>query len=388
MKYLDLFSGIGGFALPLDEAGHSCIGFSEIGKYAIQEYARHFPNHPPLGDITKVDEARLPDFDLIVGGFPCQPFSISGKRGGFEDTRGTLFFDIARIIKAKRPRWAVLENVRGLTNHDGGRTLGTIIQALWELGYAADYKVLNSKDFGVAQNRERVFIVATPEEHCGTIKEFWHFEYPEGHDNTKRLRDILEPNVAEKYFLKPASIKKLIEYKVRNRLKGNGFDAKFHDPDDYMSTLKVGGDGVDNLVQVGVIGKDSEATRVYHPDGIARTLKFGGGMGAKTGLYLIPEATKQGYAVAGEGDAINLKAENSKTRRGRVNDIAHTLDTDVQQYTVQNKRIRRLTPVECARLQGFPDNWCNKLSDTQAYKCYGNAVTTNVIKAIIPRLVN
>lgn len=388
MRYIDLFSGIGGFARPLDEAGHSCVGFCEINKYAIQEYKRHFPGHPELGDITKLKAESLPDIDLVVGGFPCQPFSMSGKRGGFDDTRGTLFFDIARIIKAKRPKWVLLENVKGLVNHNRGNTLGTIINALWELGYAADYKVLNSKNFGVAQNRERVFIVATPEENCETIKEFWHFEYPKGHDSTKRLRDILEPKVDPKYFLKQSTVQKLVEYTARNRAMGNGFGSKFHSPDEVMGAIKVGGDSVDNLVQVGVIGKDSEATRVYHPDGIARTIKFGGGMGAKTGLYLIPEATKKGHAVAGEGDAINLAVANSKTRRGRVSKVAHTLDTGVQQYTVQNKKIRRLTPTECARLQGFPDDWCSELSDTQAYKCYGNAVTTNVIKAIIPNLVN
>ncbi len=342
MKYLDLFSGIGGFALPLSEAGHSCVGYSEIDKYALEVYARHFPDHNLIGDITKVDELNLPDFDLLVGGFPCQSFSIAGKRGGFEDTRGTLFFEIARILKAKRPKWFVLENVRGLISHDNGNTLGTIMQTLWELDYAVDYKVLNSKNFGVPQNRERVFIVGLRTEDCGTVKEFWHFDYPKGAPPIVCLRDIMQDKVAKKYFLKPASVAKLIEYTERNQANGNGFGAKFHDPSGIMSTIKVGGDGADNLVQVGVIGKDSQAFRVYSPEGISSTLASqAGGLGAKTGLY-----------------------------------------------EIEKKKIRKLTPVECARLQGFPDDWCSDLSDTQAYRCYGNAVTTNVIRAIIPKLVN
>lgn len=376
MKYLDLFSGIGGFALPLSEAGHTCVGYSEIDKYALQVYAKHFPDHKPLGDITQVDESNLSDFDLLVGGFPCQSFSIAGKRGGFEDTRGTLFFDIARIIKAKRPKWIILENVKGLLSHEGGDTLGTIINTLWGLGYAVDYQVLNSKDFGVAQNRERVFIVGIREEDCGTVKEFWHFNYPVGRDNTKRLFHILENKVDQKYFLKPVTVARLIEYTHRNRSMGNGFSAKFHDPNEVVGAIKVGGDGVDNLVQVGVIGKDSQAFRVYSTDGISTTLASqAGGLGAKTGLYML----------------YDLKANGSKTRRGTISNgkIAKTLDTQsMQAIALDKKKIRRLTTVECARLQGFPDNWCDGLSDTQKYKCYGNAVTTNVISAIIPLLVN
>ena len=211
MKYLSLFSGIGGFELGLEQSYEQlcnvngskerrgekdsqrneeqgfftkkredttttqrpvskctaniinkrplCIGYSEIDKYAIQTYQSHFPEHKNYGDITKINENELPDFDLIVGGFPCQAFSIAGQRKGFEDTRGTLFFDIARIIKAKQPRLLFLENVKGLLSHDGGRTFKTIISTLTELGYDVQWQVLNSKNFGVPQNRERVFII-------------------------------------------------------------------------------------------------------------------------------------------------------------------------------------------------------------------------------------
>ena len=186
MKYFSLFSGIGGFELGIKQANESlsktkrkkqrrgeknipsngkplmepqCVGYSELDKYAIQIYEKHFPEHKNYGDITKIKAEDLPQFDLLVGGFPCQSFSIAGKRGGFNDTRGTLFFDIARIIKAKQPRLFLLENVKGLLSHDEGRTFATIISTLDELGYDLQWQVLNSKDFGVPQNRERVFII-------------------------------------------------------------------------------------------------------------------------------------------------------------------------------------------------------------------------------------
>lgn len=136
-----------------------CIGFSEIDKYAVQTYSKHFPTHKNYGSITDIDASTIPDFDLFVGGFPCQAFSIAGKRGGFEDTRGTLIYDVLRIVKEKHPRLVLLENVKGLLSHDNGRTFKTIITALAELGYAVEWQVLNAKNFGVPQNRERVFIV-------------------------------------------------------------------------------------------------------------------------------------------------------------------------------------------------------------------------------------
>jgi DNA (cytosine-5)-methyltransferase 1 len=189
MRYLSTFSGIGGFELGIQQAYElayrhkeqgqaemvlgdeykptgeyvegtpTCIGYSEIDKYATQIYQKHFPTHHNYGDITKIVAEDLPDFDLLVGGFPCQAFSIAGKRGGFEDTRGTMFFELARILRAKQPRLFVFENVKGLLSHDGGKSFATIIQTLDELGYDCEWQVLNSKNHGVPQNRERVFIV-------------------------------------------------------------------------------------------------------------------------------------------------------------------------------------------------------------------------------------
>ena len=153
-----MFSGIGGFEYGIGSKG-TCVGFSEIDKYAKSIYQKHYPNHTDWGDATKIKTEKLPDFQLLVGGFPCQAFSIAGKRKGFNDTRGTLFFEIARVLQDKRPRYFLLENVAGLLSHDNGKTFQTILGVLTDLGYGVEWQVLNSKDFGVPQNRERVFIV-------------------------------------------------------------------------------------------------------------------------------------------------------------------------------------------------------------------------------------
>jgi len=314
IKYFSTFTGIGGFELGIGKRGE-CVGFSEVDKYAVAVYQSHFPNHTNYGDITSIDADALPDFDLLVGGFPCQAFSIAGKRGGFTDTRGTLFFDLARILKAKRPRLCMFENVKGLLSHDEGRTFATIISALDELGYDVQWQVLNSKNHGVPQNRERVFIV--------------------GH-----LRGTPRPEV---------------------------FPFIGSDEED---TRNVG----ENV---------SYALDACYAKG-TNTLE----KGRRQLVVRIPEATKKGYADARPGQAINLSVPNSKTRRGRVSDIAQTLDTGMQQHTLTgDMRIRRLTPVECERLQGFPDNWTASVSDTQRYKQCGNAVTVNVIRDICERLL-
>ncbi len=158
MKYFSTFSGIGGFELGIGDK-HTCVGFSEIDKYATEIYQKNFPKHKNYGDITKIDAKELPNFDCLVGGFPCQSFSIAGKRAGFEDVRGTMFFELARILREKQPRLFVFENVKGLFSHDEGRTFLTIITTLDELGYDCQWQLLNSKNHGVPQNRERVFII-------------------------------------------------------------------------------------------------------------------------------------------------------------------------------------------------------------------------------------
>lgn len=377
MKYLDLFSGYGGFSLGIQQAYESshanrskelgsekdsqgdekqgfqseegkdisseerpaskcfadriderplCIGFSEIDKYAIQVYNKHFgekyeckncgkqkpigegnvgedlqhcgnctcpmcdrtqpkteqghrlcewiynKGHKNYGDITTINPAELPDFDLLCGGFPCQAFSIAGKRAGFEDTRGTLIYDVFRIIKEKHPKLVLLENVKGLLSHDNGRTFKTIITSLAELGYAVEWQVLNAKNFGVPQNRERVFIIG----HLGGFGGRQVFPIEES--NGVYLEEI---------------------------------------------TKEV-----------------SDAQRIYNPDGLAKSQKaLGGGLGAKTGMYQLEDC-----------------------------------------------KIRRLTPTECERLMGLPDGWTEGVSDTQRYKLCGNGVVVNVVKEIIKRI--
>jgi len=158
MKFIELFAGIGGFRLGMERGGHECVFSSEIDKYASLIYEKNFKDKP-YGDITQIKSEDIPNHDILCGGFPCQSFSIAGKRGGFNDTRGTLFFQIARILKDKQPKYFILENVKGLLSHDGGQTFKIIISTLTDIGYDIQWQVLNSKNFGVPQNRERVFII-------------------------------------------------------------------------------------------------------------------------------------------------------------------------------------------------------------------------------------
>lgn len=377
MRYLSLFSGYGGFELGIQQAygdylrggdgetekwnGESdspikgmeaaetdtqrpgdtssvistgitrsqlCIGFSEIDKYAIQTYQKHFPykqcelcrlrclqqndserpeernnasdklserqlptncqcKHKQYGDITTINPADLPDFDLLVGGFPCQAFSIAGKRLGFADTRGTLFFDIARILKEKQPRLVLLENVKGLLSHDNGRTFKTIITSLAELGYAVEWQVLNAKNFGVPQNRERVFIIG----HLGGFGGRQVF--PIGASDT-----------------------------VNPQSYGQGNETAY--------CLQAGGD-------------KHRGSYITHTNRSGNTTK--------------------------RDTAASLRAGAS--------------------YNYQTvNRIRRLTPTECERLMGLPDGWTEGVSDTQRYKLCGNGVVINVVEEIIKRLFN
>lgn len=331
-----------------------CVGFSEIDKYAVQIYQKHFPEHKNYGDITKINAEGLPDFDLLVGGFPCQSFSIAGKRKGFDDTRGTLFFDLARILRAKQPRLFLFENVKGLLSHDNGKTFATIIATLDELGYDCQWQVLNSKNHGVPQNRERVFIIGN-------------------------LRGTPRPQVFPFGY----------DSKALNELSGqhsNTLTARYYGGQangTYITESKLNAQEINQLNQP-VHSND----RVYGSEGISPTLNTMQG-GNRQPFIAIPEATKKGYAEATVGQAINLAVPNSKTRRGRVSNVAQTLDTGMQQHTLTaDMQIRRLTPTECERLQGFPDNWTEGISDTQRYKCCGNAVTVNVIRDIAERLLN
>ena len=367
-----MFAGIGGFRAGLTRAGgFQCVGHCEIDKHAEASYraihdVREEERYDP--DARTIDPNDLPDFDLLCGGFPCQAFSLAGKKRGFADARGALFFEITRLAEAKRPSYLLLENVPGLLSHDGGRTFAAILTTLSDLGYHVEWTVLNSADFQVPQSRKRVFLIC-----------------------------YLDPRCAGKI-------------------------------------LPVFGTGGKALVQV--LG-GPQGSRVYHPEGVACTQTAGaGGMGGKTGLYLLPpegavfvdlcvgkpqrtelarcltarygqttlsnhrgersgvlliqEATKKGYKEAGPGDTVDLGYVGSATRAGRVGQqMAHDA-ASVQGVVERGGRIRRLTPRECLRLQGFEDRQIDKIlaitSDAQAYKQAGNSVTVPVVEAIGRRL--
>jgi DNA (cytosine-5)-methyltransferase 1 len=424
--YVSLFSGVGGFEQALNKLGGKCVMASEIDKWANLAYETLY-GHKTVGDITKVKAEDVPDHDLLVGGFPCQAFSVAGKRLGFEDTRGTLFFEIARIAKVKRPKAMLLENVKGLVSHDKGKTLDTIIQTLNDIGYTVDFEVLNSKYFGVPQNRERIFIIAirddliTPEpwnigkrsdvvvkgkrriSQLDGVKTF-NFDWPPQTEVTTRLRDILEDNVDERYYLSEEKTAKLVA-QLEQREKN------VTEPIIYGNLNHYGND---------------QMNRVYSTDGIAPTITVvsGGGREQKIAEPQIEQFTK------GDGVACCIDANYTKgtapgdVGKGRrthvVEEVRPVLTPDRENkrqngrrfkedgeesftITAQDRhgvaigtppryRIRKLTPRECFRLQGFPDSEFDKLvsagiSNSQLYKMAGNAVTVNVIEAIGERLI-
>ncbi len=318
-KFIDLFAGIGGFRLAFQSLGGKCIFTSEWDEQAQRTYSENF-GEIPFGDITKEEvKAFIPDgFDVLCAGFPCQAFSIAGKRGGFEDTRGTLFFDVAEIIKRKKPKAFFLENVKGLFNHDKGRTLKTILNVLRnDLNYfVPDPKVINAKDFGVPQNRERVFIVGFRED-----LNIDSFAYPEPLKTKVTFEDVKEQNpVSVKYYLSNTYLNTLINHKNRHESKGNGFGFEII-PDD----------GIANAVVCGGMGR--ERNLVYDD----RLVDF-------------TPVTK-------------IKGD------------------------VNRQGIRKMTPREWARLQGFPDNFIIPVADASAYKQFGNSVAVPAIKATANEIV-
>lgn len=554
-----MFSGIGGFELGIQQAhenlnairtknegspddnGHlsdnpgvmlqtgrfspTCIGYSEIDKYAIQIYERHF-NHQNYGDCTTINASELPDFDLLVGGFPCQAFSIAGKRKGFDDTRGTLFFDIARIAKAKKPLHMLLENVKGLMSHDDGKTLEIILLALQELGYYVNIEIYNSKDFGVPQNRERIIFqchsirlldgVSQMTSFSKNIIEQYLFQLllnnlkevqklqetaskdwavgwllsqeisrnlksneentsvgismatadelfqSKDEDQWQNIAILLSNSLGEDLNELNTStistaISKIIESETYTYLQMQQAiwlaivllrqssshlwsevlsnlivikeDTKYarindkteevliteygvaHKPDHFQTlqqhfiighlgrccgrqVFPLGGDDSEtsNLKYVGAIMSEQnkqwledgkllsrnfpQGQRVYATDGISATLASqAGGLGAKTGLYAIPVLTPD-----------RLEKRQNGRRFKENGEPSFTLTSQDKHGIYDGMRIRRLTPTECERLQAYPDGWTEGVSDTQRYKCLGNAVTVNVIKEIITRL--
>lgn len=312
-KFIDLFAGIGGFRLALQNLGGKCVFSSEWDKNAQKTYRANF-GETPFGDITKERIKKyIPDnFDVLCAGFPCQAFSIAGKRGGFEDTRGTLFFDVAEIIKRKQPKAIFLENVKGLKSHDKGKTLETILNVLRnDLGYfVPEPKIVNAKDFGLPQNRERIYIVGFRKD-----LKINHFDYPKPIDKNVSFSDVKEKDVVEtKYYLSTQYLQTLINHKERHESKGNGFGYEIIQDDEIANAVVCGGMGRErNLVFDDRITDFTPTTKI----------------------------------------------------KGKVN----------------RNGIRKMTPREWARLQGFPDNFIIPVADASAYKQFGNSVAVPAIQA-------
>jgi DNA (cytosine-5)-methyltransferase 1 len=309
--YIDLFAGIGGFHLALSSFGAKCVFASEWDKYAAETYQQNF-EIKPNGDITKISENEIPKHDILCGGFPCQAFSVSGKQKGFEDIRGTLFFDIARIVKKHSPKVLFLENVKNLAKHDEGKTLTTIVKTLEELNYTVFTKIFNASNFGLPQNRERVYIVA-----FNNDIDFKKFQFPKPTNEPICLENILEDKPQNAKVIDRTDIEIYKSYPQTNSLFGE------------IQLLN-------KPIQIGKVNKGGQGERIYHPLGHAITLSaYGGGVGSKTGLYLI------------------------------------------------NGQIRKLSPRECARVQGFPDSFILNKTDSQSYKQFGNSVSVNVLQNIL-----
>ena len=388
MKFLDLFAGIGGFRLGMESAGHECIGFCEIDKFARASYKaiHNTEGEIELHDITTVSDESIRGIgrvDVICGGFPCQAFSIAGNRRGFEDTRGTLFFEIARFASILRPKYLFLENVKGLLNHENGITFETIISTLDELGYNMEWQILNSKDFGVPQNRERVFVVGHLRGECTRRV----FPLSKSGRQANSIKKQYSNTITTRYGNSQGAGAYIVEsksQKVRSigniHPSGNGMNGEVYESTGLAPTLTTNkGEGVKIIQRAHGYNKGGEhdiaptlTRNSYHENNVLK----------------ITEATSQGYAEADVGDSVNLSHPNSKTRRGRVGKkIANTLLAGESQGVVEpDFRIRKLTPRECWRLQGFPDWAFDKAkevnSNSQLYKQAGNSVTVNVIAAI------
>ena len=318
-KFIDLFAGIGGFRLALQNLGGKCVFSSEWDKDAKKTYKANF-GETPFGDITKeTTKSFIPDnFDVLCAGFPCQAFSIAGKRGGFEDTRGTLFFFFVEIIKRKQHKAFFLENVKGLRNHDKGKTLQTILNVLRnDLDYfVPEPQIVNAKDFGVPQNRERIYIVGF---HKDT--KITQFTYPKPTNKDVAFADIKEKRVpATKYYLSTQYLKTLRDHKARHEGKGNGF-----------------------------------------------------------GYEIIPDnGTANAIVVGGMGRERNLVYDN------RLIDFTPTTHIKGE---VNREGIRKMTPREWARLQGFPDEYIIPVADASAYKQFGNSVAVPAIQATANEII-
>lgn len=401
MRVIELFAGVGSQTQALKNLGikHEVIGISEIDKYAINSYEQLHGTVNNFGDISKID--ILPTADLWTYSFPCQDISIAGKQSGFDkegNTRSGLLWEVERLLKvSEKPKYLLMENVKNLVSKKFKQGFDKWCECLEEMGYTNYYQVLNAKDFGVPQNRERVFMISILGEHKPYI-------FPEKQELKIRLKDLLENEVEEKYYLSERILKGFIKTNLKNM--GFKFNPVKVEEANIGHCITSGNNdrATDNfIIQVGNIKESTwgnpQVGRIYSSEGISPTLNTcsGGGHEPKivethgySLVYIVQEATKKGYAEATEGDSLNLKYPGSKTRRGRVEkQISQTILTDGEIGVVDNCKIRKLTPKECWRLMGWKDEQFEKIqgiSNTQLYKQAGNGIVVNVLEAILKNL--
>ena len=417
MKFLDLFAGIGGFRLGMESAGHECIGFCEIDKFARASYkAIHdTKGEIELHDITAVsDESirRIGRVDIICGGFPCQAFSIAGNRRGFEDTRGSLFFEIARFASILRPKYLLLENVKGLLNHDGGATFETILGALDELGYNVEWQILNSKDFGVPQNRERVFVIGHLRGECTRRV----FPLSKSCQQANSIKKQYSNTITTRYGNSQGAGAYIVEsksQKVRSigniHPSGNGMNGEVYESAGLAPTLTTN-KGEEQKIAIPVLTPDCTDKRqngcrcksneepmftltTQDKHGILIAGKLPGNHDQNSRVYDTNGLAPTLSTMQGGGQEPKIIQRGHGYNQGGEHGIAPTLTRNSYQennYLSDGFRIRKLTPRECWRLQGFPDWAFDKAqevnSNSQLYKQAGNSVTVSVIAAIAKEL--
>ena len=362
IRLFEAFAGVGSQSMALRNIGadYETVAISEIDKFAIASYEAIHGAVINLGDISQIETETIPDHDLFTYSFPCQDISVAGKQGGLSEgtqTRSSLLWECKKVIETKKPKYLLLENVKNLVGKRHKANFELWLDWLVAQGYTNYWKVLNAQEFGVPQNRERVFVVSVLGEHKP-------FEFPEPQELSVRLKDLLENEVDEKYFINRDWV-----YTVDSNLPA-------HDTNEIAQ----------------LTGISYKATRsITDPDKICRCLDTMGG-GQREPKVLIKNATKLGYLEAFDGDGIDLSYPNSKTRRGRVQkECRTTLLTSDTVGTLDNLRIRKLTPLECWRLMGFSDTDFYKAeevnSNSQLYKQSGNSIVVNVLEGIFRNML-
>ena len=400
IKILELFGGIGACSKALERLNieHEVVDYVEIDKYAVKSYnAIHNSNFEPQ-DITQWDKDI--EVDLIMHGSPCQDFSLAGKQAGGDEgagTRSSLMYETIRIVSKLKPKYVIWENVKNLLSVKHRHNFDAYLEIMENLGYENHYQVLNAKDYGIPQNRERVFTISILKEsivyddynsnirkeqdlttNCGssTIRNGWkiieceqNFTFPLKQELTLRLKDMLENEVDEKYYLSEYKINSISHWKAYQK----PFE-KVQGKNSIVPTLTARGAG------------EEHSGMITYSDSLDNTTNL------QDKCLNIKEATKKGYKESYDGDSVNLEQPNSKTRRGRVgNQVAQTLTTSCNQGVVNNYRIRKLTPKECWRLMGFDDEDFEKASqvnsNAQLYKQAGNSIVVQVLEAIFRELL-